>query len=400
MTLKFKQEYLNAVRTRYFNSTKKGKSQILDEMCAITGYSRKAAIRVLSLGHNEGKKASGRTNVYSPEAIKHLKNLWHMMGRICSKKMVAALPVWINFYDRAGITNEIKNELKTMSSSTIDRYLKTYKRQFARLKRTGTRRSKKFMNVVPIKDLDHFAKKPGFIQADTVSHGGNNVSGLFIWTMTVTDEFTGWTECRAMYGKGGPSPIESVHSALSAFPFDIHSFNTDNGSEFLNERLHNYICAHRGIKFTRSRPYKKNDNAHVEQKNFTHVRELFGYERFDFEDLTDQMNIVYAKYFCVLQNFFIPQMKLSSKVRVGSKYYKKYHEAKTPFQRVLDSPDIPRYQKELLKKQFEQLNPVLLKKDLNYELNRFKVLFNKLKRKRALERAYYENHPAYKKKAA
>jgi hypothetical protein len=305
------------------------------------------------------KKNSGRTRVYSEESVDHLKKLWHILGRICSKKIVAALPVWLEFYGREGFTHLIKEELLSMSSSTIDRYLRSYKARFARTKRTGTRRSQKFKNIIPIKDFDQYADRPGYLQADTVAHCGGSISGKFMWTLTVTDEFSGWTTNCSMFGKGASESLEAVVGCLSPLPFDLVSFNTDNGTEFINSELYNYILRnyHGTLKFTRSRPYRKNDNAHVEQKNFTHVRELFGYDRIDNNELFWMMNSIYRKLFNPLYNFFIPQLKSIKKTRVGSKYIRKYDSPKTPYQRLMESDHVSNDQKEELKKTYESLCP-------------------------------------------
>lgn len=396
MTLEFKTTYLNAIRSRYFHGSKKRKTEILNELCEVTGYTRKHAIRVLATGHMKGKKLSGRTQAYSSEAKEHLKKLWHTLGRICSKKMVSALPIWLDFYQGAGFTPFVREELLSMSSSTIDRYLKEYKKQFGRLyKKSGTRRSKQFQNIIPIKSFDQESSTPGYLQADTVAHCGGSLSGTFIWTMTITDEHTGWTENRGLFGKQATSSTEAVCSALSRFPFDLISFNTDNGTEFLNSILHNYISKERNIAFTRSRPYRKNDNCYVEQKNFTHVRELFGYERLDIEDLVDMMDDIYRDYFNKLHNFFIPQLKLTSKVRAGSKYVKKYDSPKTPYQRVLDSSAVSKYKKVKLKQQYKELNPIKLKHELNLKMKMFKSQVAKLKNKKEAINEYYARREVY-----
>lgn len=374
MTLKFKTQYLDAVRGRYFNSSKKEKSQILNELCSVTGYSRKHAIKALSNGHKKGKKLSGRTKTYSRESIYHLKRLWHILGRICSKKMVSALPTWIKYYENEGFNEALREEILSMSAATIDRYLKTHKAQFASRRRTGTRRSKAFKNVIPIKDLDHKASRPGYIQADTVAHCGDSLSGVFVWTMTVTDEHTGWTENRAMHGKNGDNSVEAICSAFGRFPFHPIEFNSDNGTEFLNAQLHKYIFGSQGIRFTRSRPYRKNDNAHVEQKNNTHVREIFGYDRIERKELVPYMNEIYKNYFNVIHNFFVPQLKCIEKKRIGAKYIRKYGKPKTPYERVLESPHITQIQKTRLRARYENLNPIQLRKDFNRLMNRFKDL--------------------------
>lgn len=371
MTLEFKTAYLDAIRKRYYAGSKKDKSAILDELCRITGFHRKHAIRILARGHKTGKKASGRTREYSQESITHLQKLWHIMGRICSKKMVAAFPTWLDYYQADGFNNHIKTDLLSMSHATVDRYLKSYKAQFARRKRTGTVRSKRFSSVIPIKDIHTKSHGPGYLQADTVAHCGNSLSGTFIWSLTVTDEFSGWTVNRVSYGKHATSVVAAIMSSLWGYPFNIEQFNTDSGTEFINSKLQEYLDS-RKIEFTRSRAYRKNDNCYVEQKNFTHVRELFGYERYDQEELVYIMNSIYKNYFNLLQNFFIPQLKSVEITRVGAKYVRKYDKPQTPYQRLMNSSDLSVYQKEVLKEKFESLNPIQLRRDLNDQMKRFK----------------------------
>lgn len=297
------------------------------------------------------------------------------MGRINSKKMVAAFPVWLEFYEADGFNENVLEELLSMSHSTIDRYLEKYRKHFARLKRTGTKRAKNFLNVIPVKDFTAKAMTPGYLQADTVAHCGNSLSGTFVWTLTVTDECTGWTENRAIYGKNGHSVTTGFTSILWTLPYRPHTLNTDNGTEFLNEKLQTFIVNDQGMKFTRSRAYRKNDNAHVEQKNFTHVREVFGYDRYEKEELTFVMNDIYKNYFNVLANFFIPQHKCIKVERVGSKYRRTFDKPKTPFQRLLESDSLTVFEKEQLRAKYETLNPIKLRKELNNQLKRFKRIY-------------------------
>lgn len=370
MTLKFKSTYLSAIRERYFKASKKEKSIILDELCQVTGYNRKHTIRVLAKGHKTGRKNSGRKRQYSDLSINHLKKLWHIMGRICSKKMVSALPVWIKYYEDLDHNEAIKEELLSISHSTIDRYLKSYKVQFARRKRTGTIRSKRYSSVIPIKDFTTKNFKPGHLQADTVAHCGITLKGQYAWTLTVTDEFSGWTVNRACMGKDSASIIAATMNSFMHFPIKIHSLNTDSGTEFINEKLKDFLDR-RKIEFTRSRPYRKNDNCYVEQKNFTHVREVFGYERIAKDELVWVMNEIYKTVFNDLKNFFIPQLKSKSVVRAGSKYIRKHDKAKTPYQRLMESEHVSRYEKDRLQSQFNSLNPIKLRKELNFHLKRF-----------------------------
>lgn len=238
MTLNFKISYLQAVRLRYYRSSKKDKTVILNELCQVTGYSRKHTIRILAKGHHIGKKSSSKTRAYSEQAQHHLQRLWHVMGRICSKKMVAGFPVWLDFYEGKNFNESIRAELLSMGSATVDRYLKDYKTNFARRRRSGTRRSKNFENVIPIRSFDRKVIKPGYVQADTVAHCGGSMSGTFIWSMTITDELSGWTENRAMYGKTADSAFKAIFDIHTTLPFKIQSFNSDNGCEFINGLLH------------------------------------------------------------------------------------------------------------------------------------------------------------------
>lgn len=387
MDLQFKTKYLEAIRQRYFTGSKKDKSFVLNELCLVTGFSRKHAIRVLSKGHMTGKKASGRTKAYSTETQRHLQRLWHILGRICSKKMVAAFPIWLKYYEAEGFNEVIRAELLSMSAPTIDRYLKAFKTRFARRKRTGTRHSKKFKNIIPIKNFDQYARSPGYLQADTVAHCGNSISGKFIWTLTVTDEYSGWTENRACFSKEKTPILEAIYNILWKFPFPPISFNTDNGTEFINSEIHEYITKQKKIKFTRSRAYKKNDNAHVEQKNFTHVREIFGYERLDQEHLVVEMNRIYREYSNLINNYFIPQLKTMELTRVGSQYKRKIDKPKTPYQRILESKDVSIHKKEELRKIFETLNPITLRKELNWAISRFNKQFKEFDEIEDLEEA-------------
>ena len=227
------------------------------------------------------------------------------------------------------------------------------------------------MNVIPIKDFTKTQASPGHLQADTVAHCGNSISGIFVWTLTITDEYSGWTVNRAMFGKSATDVVTAFMSSFMDYPFKIKSLNTDSDTEFVNNELRTYIES-KNIEFTRSRPYRKNDNCYAEQKNFTHVREIFGYDRFDKEHLIFIMNQIYKDKFNLLSNFFIPQLKSKQVVRVGSKYKRTYDIPKTPYQRLIESPELSVYEKDKLKSQYEKLNPLQLKKELNFELKRFR----------------------------
>lgn len=378
MTLKVKKAYLEAIRSRYYNSDKRQKSLILDELCVTTGFARKYAIKILAKGHKEGKKLSGRSKVYSKDAIFHLQKLWHIMDHMCSKKMVVALPTWLVYYQAPNYTKQVEEELLSMSAATIDRYLRSYRAKFASYRRSGTRYGKRFKQIIPIKPFTTNIDRPGFIEADTVAHCGNSLSGKFIWTLTMTDVFSGWTNTRAIFTKDAQTTLSAIDEIDRILPYDMCGFNVDNGTEFLNKSLYEYMSVIKGVEMTRTRPYRKNDNCHVEQKNHTHVREVFGYERYDQVILVKYMNEIYTEYQNLLYNFFVPQLKMVSKYREGAKYRRKYDKPKTPYQRLLESKHLTKGQKEALKRQYNLINPISLKREMSRKISQFRKLKQRL----------------------
>jgi hypothetical protein len=367
-----RREYLIAVAVRYRNARKKDKTKILDEFCATTGWNRKHAITRLN-GPMTRNKPPGRKTTYSHSAILQLVQLWKWMNYMNSKNLVAALPFWLEHYD---CPEAIKRELLAMSAATVDRKLKPYRAQVKRAKRSGTKPGKMLRFEIPIKPFDHKITQPGFIEADTVAHCGGSLMGEFAWSLTCTDILTGWTEVRAVWNKRATSIVEALREVESGLPFSIYAFNCDNGSEFINHEPVKYFGPDGEKKrlhqmMTRSREYKKNDNCHVEQKNWTHVRQLFGYRRIDAREFIDLMNDIYRKEQCLLQNFFIPQVKLKTKLRVGAKYKRTYTKPRTPYQALIDSPDLPLATKERLKAVFASLNPFDLQVSLEKKLARF-----------------------------
>ncbi|HVV69536.1 MAG TPA: integrase, partial [Gammaproteobacteria bacterium] len=268
------------------------------------------------------------------------------------------------------LSADIKAKLLKMSPATLDRLLKSSKIKYKRRGLCGTKPGYLLKNQIPIK-TDHWdVTCPGFMEADSVAHCGNSLAGEFIWSITLTDIKTGWTEIRAVWNKGAEGVVNQIRDIEKKLPFQLLGFDCDNGSEFLNWHLVRYFTEGRtqGVNMTRSRPYRKNDNAHVEQKNWTHVRHLFGYDRFDDRRLVGLMNDVYQNEWSLYQNHFMPSQKLLSKEKINSKYRRKYEKAKTPYQRLLESPQVDneiKVQKELL---HETLNPFELKKSIERKI--------------------------------
>lgn len=209
----------------------------------------------------------------------HVLKLWEATGYICSKRLVAAIPLWLPYYGLLDV--ETNEKLKSISSSTVERILKRNRSTFKGLSSTVPTSLPK--SQIPLELLDKDITGPGFVEADTVVHCGNSLAGEYACTLTVTDIYSAWTENRATWMKSASVIVKEIADVENCLPFALHGFATDNGSEFLNQKLINYFKENRRnkVKFVRRRPYKKNDNAHVEQKNWPHVRQLFGYTRID-----------------------------------------------------------------------------------------------------------------------
>ncbi len=296
-----------------------------------------------------------------------LQAIWLACGQMCSKKLKAALPEWLRHYEKehGALSDLICGQVCALSPAAIDRWLEPYKDENRpRRGLSGTKPGTSLKHQIPIK-VDHWdVKQPGFLEADTVAHCGNSLAGSFVWSITYTDILSTWTENRATWNKGSAGVVEQTKDVEAHVPFSILGFDCDNGSEFLNDHLHRYFTdrEQNPVQFTRSRPYHKNDNAHVEQKNWTHVRQLFGYDRFDDQRLAGLMNDLYKNEWSLYQNHFFPSMKLIAKEKINSKYRKKYDKPQTPYQRIMASPHIDEQKKKALEKKHLELNPFELKR--------------------------------------
>ena len=375
-----KREYLAAIRQRYFQASREEKGAILQEFCAVCCYHRKHAIRLLNQRKRGPGKRPGRKPVYrSPELLTALKRIWLVTDQMCSKRLVAAIPLWLPFYEKAyeKLSGETINQLLSISAATIDRLLASTRAK-ARLKGLcATKPGSLLRNQIPIRTHNWDITQPGFMEADTVAHCGNSLAGNFIWSLTLTDIHTGWTECRATWNNGSTGVIQQVKNIEDCIAFELKGFDCDNGSEFLNHHLLRYFTDHKPkIKFTRSRPYKKNDNAHVEQKNWSYVRQLLGYDRLDNPKLVELINNLYSNQWSMLQNHFCPTLKLLQKKRINSKYYKKYETPKTPYQRLIESPYLSTENKKTLENLHQSLDPFKLKHQIDRQL---KAIFKLVK---------------------
>jgi hypothetical protein len=376
---KSKQEYYKDMAERYKKTIKRSeKSYLIFEISVMTGHHRKHVIRKINqlIKGFVKKNRPGRKPYYSDIEKFHVKKLWLKMKQMCSSRIKAALPFWVDFYSAPGFTDEVKSKVLQMSSATIDRHLFKSRSQYGRQFRTGTRRNW-VTTVIPIKPMDQKIAVPGHMEADTVAHCGGSMSGTFVWSLTMTEVLLGWTFNKATFGNKAKETIKAIRKIEDELPFSLEGFNVDNGTEFINgtlvyysQRLEDGTKRELPLKITRSRSYRKNDNCNVEQKNFTHVRELFGYERIDNEELVPLMDAVYL-YDNILQNFFMPQVRMIEKMRIGSKYKRKFDKPQTPYHRTLNCDQIPQEVKDKLKTIYEKLNPLQLQQQVEHKLKSF-----------------------------
>lgn len=369
MPIKLEKEYLKNIRERYKKSTKKFKTYILSEFCVNSGYSRKHGSRILSEAIEPRIRKSGPTVRYDQHFLSHLKDLWEATGRLCGKNLKAAIPLWLPRSPKP-LPADITKKLESVSASTIDRILCPYKR--TKPKGLSTTKASKLKYRIPLRKLDSKAKCPGVVNADTVAHCGDNIAGDYMNSLTVVDLFSGWTANRAIWKKNAEATLKQVKKVEATLPFNLIEFFSDNGNEFINNTLETYFEKRPApVNFRRTRAYKKNDGCYVEQKNYTHVRKVFGYQRIALPELITLANEIYQIYWNPLQNFFTPSMKLVSKERVGAKIVKKYDEPKTPYQRLIESGYLSNDQKRSLIKTYNTLNPYFLRQELDKKLKIF-----------------------------
>ena len=337
-----RRELLEALKCEYSRSTRVQKMALLEGLVRATAYNRKHAIKLLNSGSAPSKLSKRqRKPKYSIGDFKALKFVWLASNRICSKRLQPFLESFVDSLVRHGhlnISKAIRYRLLGMSASTIDRLLKEERKKLAR-GRSTTRPGSLLKRHIEVRTFSDWTNtRPGFFEADCVAHCGTSIKGSFLSTLTLTDIHTGWTECRALPNKSESAVAAALSEIAGQLPFPVRGFDSDNGTEFINSKILEW-CAERKVTFTRSREYRKNDQAHVEEKNGSIVRKYVGYDRFE-----GQASLkILAKLYSLTRlyvNFFQPSMKIVGKEKDGGKVTKLYEQAKTPCQRLLES-DIP-----------------------------------------------------------
>ena len=381
LDMKTRKKLTEETAKRYCTAGKKQKSKIIDEFTATTGYNRKYAIHILKNSariktthfNNKEKKSvqiitrqrKKRTYVkyYGDDVKEEVVRLWIFSMFLCAKRLVTFIRDNLDYFaDKFAYSNEMKVKLSKISSATIGRMIKSEIPKYSIRGISTTRPAKNLNKLIPIRVyFDWDSLKPGFFEADTVANCGMSTEGQYISTLTLTDVYSGWTENRALLNKAHRWVKEAVGDVKKKLPFQMKGLDSDNGTEFKNTQLLGW-CQENHVEFTRSRPYKKNDNCYVEQKNDSVVRRIVGYYRFEGGEARNVMAELYETY-NLLVNYFFPSMKIQKKERVDAKVTKKYDEAKTPYTRLLECDSLPEGAKQELRRRKNSLNlETLLKK--------------------------------------
>jgi transposase InsO family protein len=379
MSGKTRWDYLKAIYLRYKKVSKPLRARILDEFCQVCDYNRKYAIRLLNGPAPQKPKTirrKGRPSTYGAKVISALSAIWEAAGYPCSVRLKALLPLWLPWaIKRMALTAQVQKQLLMISPPTIDRRLKGKRGELKKRLYGRTKPGTLLKHHIPIKTDSWDVKSPGFTEIDLVSHSGNSASGEFLHSLNVTDIHSTWVESRAVMGKSQIAVLNAMRDIERALPFKLLGIDSDNGSEFINYHLKTF-CDQNHIQFTRGRPYKKDDNAHIEQKNYTHVRKILGYLRYDSQAVQKAINELYQNELHIFQNLFLPSMKLSKKTRVGSKLKRSYDTAQTPLERVLKCPQADPVKVQRLKRLRDQTDPFELAKRIEQKLERIYQLAN------------------------
>ncbi len=368
-----RREQLALYRQRYQGRGTEGKSRLLDEFCEHYGYERKYSIKLL------GGTVDGVVTKHSPPGpepryepiVEVIEQVWTAAEQLCGKRLVRALPLWLPHYERhyGKLLPSQRKLIGEVSAATLDRLLAEKKAH--RCKGLGgTKPGTLLRHHVPIQGEVWNEQRIGFMEADSVAHCGSSLAGNFIWSLTYTDLACTWTEGRAVWNKGSTGVLDQTRDVESELPFAILGFDFDNGSEWLNWALIRYLQVRtKPIQLSRSRPYHKDDNAHVEQKNWMWPRQLLGYGRLERAEVVKPINSLYKEVWGPLQNFFLPSMKLVKKWRVGSRWVRRYDVAQTAYQRLVASGQLKRAEAARLRERYESLDPFKLAAELEHRLN-------------------------------
>jgi len=382
MTNMSKKDLLDEVKPRYLKSSKKEKSKVLNEFCLNTEYNRKYAINILQARcdyhrvKREGRKKRKKT--YGSATITAIIKVWEFLEYPCGlrlKPVLLSTAEALERFNEIQTNTAIKQDLQKISARTLDRRLKK-ERQLRRLNRNRgtTRHGSLLKSSIPVRITNWDTNQVGFMEMDTVAHNGGNPSGEHIYSLDGVEIYSGWAEQIAIMGRGEAGVVRAIDQLKKEVPFDLLGLDSDSGGEFINYHLIKY-CNKNDVLFTRSRPDRKNDNAYVEQKNYTHIRQWLGYGRYDTIKQLELINDLYRNELRLFNNFFRPVMKILSKEKINNSVCrKKYDTAQTPYQRLIDCPQMPAARKKELKTIYLSLNPADLKRKIDQKIKKIRQL--------------------------
>jgi hypothetical protein len=383
LSTRSKKEVLAVMRLRYAGRGREGRSRLLDEFCELCGCERKYAIKLLrgQRGLEAKAKRGGPKPKYGKAERQVLKTIWLGSEQPCGKRLQPAIALWLPDYERehGPVEDQVRQKLLQMSPATIDRLLEPCRVSLGSRSRCGTRPGTLLRQQIPIRTEHWDVSGPGWLEADTVAHCGESMAGDFCWSVTLTDVYTQWTETGAIWNRGQHALQQRIAEIEKALPFAILGFDCDNGGEFINWHLNNYFQLRtKAVAFTRSRAYRKNDNARVEQKNWTHVRQLVGYGRLGELLQAELLNDLYVQEWNLFRNFFCPVMKHLRTEVEGSRKKRIYDKAATPFERLKACGTIAPEQIERLEALQKTLEPFAMKRRIEKQLRcLFKVSLSK-----------------------
>jgi len=375
MTKMSKREYLIQLKKKYWKADRKERSRLLNDFCEFTKYNRKYAIHLIKSPFKTKWKRKNRKKKYGQDVIDKLLILWIASNEICAERFHPYIPAILKKMKKCGeikVEKRAEDKLHKISLTTVKRIIRKTKRR-SKVKISTTKPGSILRKHIIIRYGRWNEKDPGWCEMDTVSHCGGDPKGEYISSVNLTDIVTGWSEEGSIWGKGEKATVAMVDDIREYMPFDLLGLDPDGGSEFINWHMYRY-CKKNNINLTRGRPYHPNDNAHVEQKNYTAIRQLIGYDRLDKKKQVRLLNELYRGPWRLYLNFFQPSLRLKKVVKdtATGKVKKKYFKAKTPYQRMLDHPKISRKQKLRLICIYQKLNPIKLQQEIREKLKQIK----------------------------
>lgn len=390
-------EYLKALVDRYLKADKRGKGQLLDEYCGNTGHNRKYVIRKLRHGSSsESRPRRRRKVVYGFEVREALWRLWKMFDSPCGQRLRPLLVGEVERLREMGelkVSQRVAQKLREISSATIDRLLRPKKEVWKRSRKSSCGAARLLAKRIPLRLTDWDTERVGYVEMDLVCHCGASTAGEYLSSLSAVEISSGWWEGQAVMGRAQGRTFEALVAIRQRSPFTWRGIDSDNDQMFINAQLYRY-CQNEELHFTRSRPNRKNDNAYIEQKNYTHVRRPLGYLRYDTEEELALINNLYRHELRLYKNFFQPVMKMMSKQRVNGRLKRSYDVPRTPYQRLLDSGQLSARQQQALRRCYRTLNPAELKRRIDEKLEKLYQTYEKKRKRSVVVNPYKKQVPS------